>query len=85
MQNNNIEGFDLSSILPLLVVGGIAYFVLKGGDLGSFGLSLGQSTEEKAKAYEEKAKKYQELAQALKEIAAKEQELKELKQALKGV
>lgn len=81
MQNNNLEGFDFNEVLPLIVLGGIAYFMFK----GDFGVSVGQSAEEKAKSYEEKAKKYQELSQTLKEIAAKEQELKELKKTLKGV
>jgi len=81
MQNNNLEGFDFNEILPLLVLGGIAYFMFK----GDIGVSAVKSTEEKAKAYEEKAKKYQSLAQTLKTIAAKEKELKELKQALKSV
>ena len=82
MQNNNLEGFNFSEILPLILIGGVAYFMLKGGEIG---LPASKTTEEKAKEYEEKAKKYQALAQSLKEIAAKEKELKELKQALKGV
>jgi len=81
MQNSNLEGFDFNEILPLLVLGGIAYFIFK----GDVGVTVAKSTEEKAKAYEEKAKKYQSLAQTLKTIAAKEKELKELKKSLKGV
>ena len=81
MQSNNIEGFNFDSILPLVILGGIAYFVFK----GDMGVSVGKSTEEKAKQYEEKAKKYKELAQTLQEIAKREEELKELKKALKGV
>lgn len=79
--NSNVEGFSTNELLPLILIGGVAYFLLKDGGLG---VSVGQSTEQKAKEYEEKAKKYQQLSQTLSEISKREKELKELKQALKG-
>jgi len=82
MQNNSVNGFDFNEIMPLILLGGMAYLMFKGGNLS---LPTGKSSEEKAREYEEKAKKYQELAETLKAIAAKENELKELKQALKSV
>lgn len=67
---------DWEKLLPLLLVGGMAFIALSGK-----GISLpGRMTaEEEAKKLEEKAEAYKKKAAALKKVAQAEATLKELK------